>query len=142
MPRKPKPLYPIYSLVIASHHMSGRPSYVTLKCEKHAITMLRYMFGSVYYVQLSKSMIRQRFGLFCIYCINCLHVHMLNLCCSKNCQLGFLTRADTNCSVQLQKEASVVQWLCHLPCKAGVAGLILGFSSLSVGTINRGHVSI
>ena len=48
MPRKPKPLYPIYSLVIAGHHMSGRPSYVTLKCEKHAITVLRYMFGSVY----------------------------------------------------------------------------------------------
>ena len=28
--------------------MSGRMSYVTLKCEKPAITVLRYMFGSVY----------------------------------------------------------------------------------------------
>ena len=28
--------------------MSGRTSYVTLKCAKHAITVLRYMFGSVY----------------------------------------------------------------------------------------------
>ena len=96
----------------------------------------------MYYVELSKSMIRQRFELFCIYCINCLHVHTLNLCCSKNCQLGFLTRADTKCPVQLQKEASVVQWLCHSPCKPGVTGSILGFSSLSVGTINRGHISI
>ena len=48
MPRKPKPLGPIYSLAIADPHMSGRPSYVTLKFEKHAITVLRYMFGSVY----------------------------------------------------------------------------------------------
>ena len=28
--------------------MSGRTSYVTLKCAKYAITVLRYMFGSVY----------------------------------------------------------------------------------------------
>ena len=28
--------------------MSRRTSYVALKCEKHAITVLRYMFGSVY----------------------------------------------------------------------------------------------
>ena len=28
--------------------MLGRRSYVTLKCEKHATTLLRYMFGSVY----------------------------------------------------------------------------------------------
>ena len=28
--------------------MSRRPSYVTLKFEKHAINVLRYMFGSVY----------------------------------------------------------------------------------------------
>ena len=27
--------------------MWGRPSNVALKCEKHVITMLRYMFGSV-----------------------------------------------------------------------------------------------
>ena len=48
MPRKLKSLYPIYSLVIADHHMSGKPSYITLKCEKHSITVLRYMFVSVY----------------------------------------------------------------------------------------------
>ena len=41
-------LYLIYSLAIADHHMSGRPSCVTLKCEKHVITVLRYKFGSVY----------------------------------------------------------------------------------------------
>ena len=46
--QKPKSLYPIYSLAIADHHMSGRPSYVTLKCKKHSIAVLRYMFGSVY----------------------------------------------------------------------------------------------
>ena len=28
--------------------MSGRPSCITLKCEKHVITVLRYKFGSVY----------------------------------------------------------------------------------------------
>ena len=33
-------------------------------------------------------------------------------------------------------EASVVQWLCHSPCKPGVAGSISGFSSPSDGTIN------
>ena len=38
--------------------------------------------------------------------------------------------------------ASVVQWLCHSPCKPGVAGSIPGFSSPSDGTINRGPVSI
>ena len=38
-------------------------------------------------------------------------------------------------------EASVVQWLCHWPCKPGVAGSIPGFSSPSDGTINRGPVS-
>ena len=32
-----------------NHHLSDRPSYVTLKYEKHAITVLRYMFGSVYF---------------------------------------------------------------------------------------------
>ena len=40
------------------------------------------------------------------------------------------------------QEASVVQWLCHSPCKPGVAGSIPGFSSPSDGTINRGPVSI
>ena len=40
------------------------------------------------------------------------------------------------------KEASVVQWLCHSPCKPGVAGSIPVFSSPSNGTINRGPVSI
>ena len=35
-------------------------------------------------------------------------------------------------------EASVVQWLCHSPCKPGVAGSIPSFSSPSDGTINRG----
>ena len=44
--------------------------------------------------------------------------------------------------VRSQLEASVVQWLCHSPCKPGVAGLIPGFSSPSDGTINRGPVSI
>ena len=39
-------------------------------------------------------------------------------------------------------EASVVQWLCHSPCKPGVAGSISGFSSLLDGTINEGPVSI
>ena len=39
-------------------------------------------------------------------------------------------------------EAPMVQWLCHSPCKLGVAGLIPGFSSPSDGTINRGPVSI
>ena len=39
-------------------------------------------------------------------------------------------------------EASVVQWLCHSPCKPGVAGSIRGFSSRSDGTINRGPMSI
>ena len=48
MPQKRKPLYPIYSLAIADQHMSGRLSYITLRCEKHVITVLRYMFGSVY----------------------------------------------------------------------------------------------
>ena len=28
--------------------MSGRPSNVTLKCEKNGITALRYVFGTVY----------------------------------------------------------------------------------------------
>ena len=32
----------------------------------------------------------------------------------------------------------MVQWLCHSPCKPGVAGLIPGFSSPWDGTINRG----
>ena len=40
------------------------------------------------------------------------------------------------------QEASVVQWLCHSPCKPGVAGSIPGFSSPSDGTINRGPVSL
>ena len=35
-------------------------------------------------------------------------------------------------------EASVAQWLSHSPCNPGVAGLILGFSSPSDETINRG----
>ena len=39
-------------------------------------------------------------------------------------------------------KASVVQWLCHSPCKPGVAGSIPGFTSPSDGTINRGPVSI
>ena len=39
-------------------------------------------------------------------------------------------------------EASVVQWLCHSPCKPGVAGSIPGVSSPSDGTINRSPVSI
>ena len=39
-------------------------------------------------------------------------------------------------------EASAVQWLCHSPCKAWVAGSIPGFSSPSDGTIDRGPVSI
>ena len=39
-------------------------------------------------------------------------------------------------------EASVVQWLCHSPCKPGVAGSIPGFSSPSDGTIKPGPVSI
>ena len=42
----------------------------------------------------------------------------------------------------LNIEASVVQWLCHSPCKPGVAGSTPGFSSPSDGTINRGPVSI
>ena len=45
---------------------------------------------------------------------------------------------DTNQPV----EASVVQWICHSPCKPGVAGSIPGFSSPSDGTINRGPISI
>ena len=36
----------------------------------------------------------------------------------------------------------MVQWICHSPCKPGVAGSIPGFSSPSDGTINRGPVSI
>ena len=39
-------------------------------------------------------------------------------------------------------EASVVQWLCHSPCKPGVACSNPGFSSPLDGTINRGPVSI
>ena len=39
-------------------------------------------------------------------------------------------------------EASVVKWLCHSPCKPGVAGSIPVFSSQSDGTIDRGPVSI
>ena len=42
----------------------------------------------------------------------------------------------------LDQLASVVQWLCHSPCKPAVAGSIPGFSSPSDGTINRGPVSI
>ena len=34
-------------------------------------------------------------------------------------------------SALLSTEASVAQWLSHLPCKPGVAGSILGFSSPS-----------
>ena len=49
---------------------------------------------------------------------------------------------DVRIIVLVLQEASVVQWLCHSPCKAGVAGSIPGFSSLSDGTINRGPVSI
>ena len=41
----------------------------------------------------------------------------------------------------ISSEASVVQWLCHSPCKPWVAGSIPGFSSPSDGTINRGLVS-
>ena len=44
--------------------------------------------------------------------------------------------------LKLHIEASVVQWLCHSPCKPGVAGSISGFSSPSDGTINRGPISI
>ena len=29
--------------------MSGRPSCIALKCEKYALTVLRYKFGSVYF---------------------------------------------------------------------------------------------
>ena len=39
-------------------------------------------------------------------------------------------------------EASVVQWLCHSPCKPGVASSIPGFSSPSDETLNRGPISI
>ena len=33
---------------IADQHMSGRPSCITPRCEKYALTVLRYKFGSVY----------------------------------------------------------------------------------------------
>ena len=39
-------------------------------------------------------------------------------------------------------KASVAQWLCHSPCKPGMAGLSPDFSSLSDETTNRGPVSI
>ena len=52
------------------------------------------------------------------------------------------TLGQSLATIQLQVEASVVQWLCHSPCKPGVAGSIPGFSSPSDGTINRGPVSI
>ena len=40
-------------------------------------------------------------------------------------------------ALSIVREASVVQWLCHSPCKPGVAGSIPGFSSLAVGgTLN------
>ena len=39
------------------------------------------------------------------------------------------------------REASVVPWLCHSPCKPGGAGSIQGFSSPLDGTINRGPIS-
>ena len=42
----------------------------------------------------------------------------------------------------IASSSSVVQWLCHSPCKSGVACSIPGFSSPSDGTINRGPVSI
>ena len=45
-------------------------------------------------------------------------------------------------ALSIVREASVVQWLCHSPCKPGVAGSIPGFSSPSDGTVNRGPVSI
>ena len=40
-------------------------------------------------------------------------------------------------SYLLKREVSVAQWLCHSPCKPGVAGLILDFSSLSDETITK-----
>ena len=54
MPRNLKLLQPIYSLVIADYHMSGRTSYVILECAKTAITVLHYMFGSVYEPPMGK----------------------------------------------------------------------------------------
>ena len=43
------------------------------------------------------------------------------------------------------EEASVAQWFCHLHCKLGVVGSILGFSSLSDETTKQGpdlHMTI
>ena len=64
-----------------------------------------------------------------------------------DCTIHFII-APAGCDIGVQisvrpsVEASVVQWLCHSPCKPGVAGSIPGFSSLSDGTINRGPVYI
>ena len=38
--------------------------------------------------------------------------------------------------------ASVVKWINHPPCEPGVAGSILGYSSMSDKTLSRGPVSI
>ena len=43
MLRKPKPLYAVYLLAIADQHMLGK---------KNAIIVLRYVFGSVYFMAL------------------------------------------------------------------------------------------
>ena len=42
------PKMQIHSLAIADQYMSGIPSCITIKCETHALTVLRYKFGSVY----------------------------------------------------------------------------------------------
>ena len=36
--------------------MSGKPSCITLKCEQNAITVLRYKFGSVYFIIVIQSL--------------------------------------------------------------------------------------
>ena len=90
MPRKPDPLYQIYSLVIADHHMSGRLSFVTLKCKKHVITVLRYMSGSVY-VHLIKIVFclllsYLKFAYLCFYLFFTLNspLHMVEALCKCN----------------------------------------------------------
>ena len=47
----------------------------------------------------------------------------------------------SNKAFKCYTEATLSQLLCHSPCKPGVAGLIVGFSSLLDETINRGPLA-
>ena len=104
-------------------------------------------------VRRLKFRIKEEEGLYYLYSKNKDADQLCSYCTADRCLFFFFCicrllvfgYVGSNIKMSLLKvilEASVVQWLCHSPCKPRVAGLIPGFSSQLDGTINRGPVSI